>query len=757
MEGVMNGLGKVGDVLVPRIRGPVCFLAVAAILTCNPFAIAASSDAPKLVVVVYPSEYDGAPGITSVNRAIRSTFAGQPPGQIEIRNEYVETSRSLDSEYMQAQVSLLQRKYAGRRVDLVIAGLSSGLDFALKFREELFPGVPIVFVAVDEREVKARRLPSDVIGIPIRMDLSRTLDLGLRLHPDTARVFVIAGSSPFDNEWEAEARRTFRAYEDRLEFVYLTRLGMDELLARVARLPDQSIVYFLHLHQDATGKPFFSAEVLERLAARANAPIYGHVDTYVGRGAVGGHVFRFDEAGNNAARLGLRILSGEKPETIATSGAGENFDMFDWRQLRRWGISEQSLPPGSIVLFKVPTFWDVYKWRIMGLAALCAVETILIAGLLIQRARRRRAELAGRESETRFALMADAAPILIWHSGGDKGCTYFNRPWLEFTGRPLEQELGGGWAEGVHPDDHGRCLEVYTTSFDARVPFEMVYRLRQHDGEYRWLLARGVPRFTPGGDFVGYIGACIDVSERRCAEEGLRDSQRELKVLTGRLLEAQEIERRRIARELHDGVNQSLALLAVEMDLLAASPWESSAETANHVLALSSQVKAISSSVHDLSHQLHPSKLEHLGLVATVRSHCKELSQSYGLDVKFTHNPELSTIPQDTALCLYRIVQEALQNIIKHSGSRHATVELCEAAGTICLRIDDDGIGFDTDAAGRNGGLGLVSMRERLHLVDGEMTIDSRPAGGTRINVCVPTPRAGSSEKNPQVEAVTTG
>src|SRR5262249_50673115 len=148
-----------------------------------------------------------------------------------------------------------------------------------------------------ERELQARRLPPDVIGVPIRMDLGKTLDLALRLHPDTRRVFVIAGSAPFDTDWEAEARRTFRHYEDRVEFVYLTGLPMDELLRRVAELPERSLVYYLHIHRDGSGKPYFPAEALDRLAARANAPIYGHVDTYVGRGIVGGHVFRFETEG----------------------------------------------------------------------------------------------------------------------------------------------------------------------------------------------------------------------------------------------------------------------------------------------------------------------------------------------------------------------------------------------------------------------------------------------------------------------------
>src|SRR5262249_15689183 len=382
-----------------------------------------------------------------------STFASHSSEPIDVQNEYVGTSRLRDPDFVKAQVSLLRHKYGGKKVDLVIAGLSSALDFALHYRDQLFLGAPIVFVAVDEREIRSRRLPPDVIGVPIRMDLARTLARALRLHPDTRRVYVIAGSAPFDTAWEAEARRTFRTREDRLEFVYLTGLPMDELLERVADLPEQSIVYYLHIHIDADGNPFAPAEPPQPPCPKANRPIYAPSDTYVGGGLVGGPVFSFESEGMNAARLALRILSGEKPESIKIPQASENTDMYDWRQLQRWRISEQTLPPGGAIKGKEQSFWDEHQWQVVGVITICVVQSLLIFGLLIQRAKRRRAELERRESETRFELMADATPVLIWASGVDKGGTYFNRPWLEFTGRSLQQELGDGWTEGVHPED----------------------------------------------------------------------------------------------------------------------------------------------------------------------------------------------------------------------------------------------------------------------------------------------------------------
>jgi PAS domain S-box-containing protein len=343
----------------------------------------------------------------------------------------------------------------------------------------------------------------------------------------------------------------------------------------------------------------------------------------------------------------------------------------------------------------------------------------------------KKAEAALRESEERFRHVANAAPVMIWMSGPDKLCTYFNQTWLNFTGRSLHAELGDGWAQGVHPDDLEGCLKTFVSSFDRREPFEMEYRLRRHDGEYRWIFDRGAPRFNADGSFAGYIGSCIDVTDRKLAEESLSD-------MSSKLIETQEQERTWIARELHDDVSQRITLVLVNLERLQKDFSPLAPPITQRLTEIQENLSTLGSDVQALSHHLHSSKLEYLGMVAAAASFCKELSDENGADVEFHSENVPKQLPQEIALCLFRVLQESLQNALKHSGSKHFEVSLMGAPNKIELTVRDSGVGFDPEGAIREHGLGLVSMKERLKLVHGKLAVDSRLGRGTAIRATVP-------------------
>jgi PAS domain S-box-containing protein len=342
----------------------------------------------------------------------------------------------------------------------------------------------------------------------------------------------------------------------------------------------------------------------------------------------------------------------------------------------------------------------------------------------------KRAEAVLRESEQRFRLVANTAPVMIWMAGVDKLCTYFNRPWLEFSGRSLKEESGNGWTEGVHPEDLRQCLDTYTHAFDQRKSFQVQYRLRRNDGEYRWLVDSGVPRFDADGAFAGYIGSAIDITERRRDEEALS-------MVSRKLIEAHEEERAWLARELHDDIGQRLGLLLVHLrNLKGTDP--SLVELKHGIDSAMQEVSNLVTDMQRLSHRLHSSRLEFLGLAAAAAGHCREVADQHQVQVDFRAENMPRDLSPEISLSIFRVLQEALQNGLKHSGSRRFEVLLNHSSNQIHLTVHDSGRGFDAGQPMQGRGLGLISMKERVALVGGELSIESQPQNGTTVYVRVP-------------------
>ncbi len=379
------------------------------------------------------------------------------------------------------------------------------------------------------------------------------------------------------------------------------------------------------------------------------------------------------------------------------------------------------------------------------------IVTTLLGGLAILAAanasllRQRRAL---RESEEQFRLRADQAPVLIWTARPDTTLDYLNGFCEQLVGRPLDVLREKGWLDFVHPEDVDRCLGTYMPAFEARRPFRLEYRLRHADGGYRWLLATGVPKYERDGSFAGYVGCDIDITERKNAEDRIRESQaalemshREIQYLAGRLIEAQDVERARIARDLHDDVSQQLAGVSIAFSGLRQrlGEYHVSEELQQELVGLQQQTLTLARSVRHLSHDLHPTVLQHLGLVKGLTSYCGELERAHGVAMTCTAEGDFGTITPDAALCVYRIAQEALRNIIAHAGASRADVRLQQVGEQAEITIADDGRGFKaTDRVERDKGLGLVSIAERAKIMGGSVSIVSGLNQGTRVQARIP-------------------
>ena len=378
----------------------------------------ASTETLKSVLVLYTTGIV-TPGVFNFDQKLRATFKSLPNEHITIYTEYLDANLIREESYLQGMRRLCQLKYANRKLDLIVISGVAAISNSIDFADSLFPATPIIFSQVERSPLENQSLKPNVTGILMKIEYQKTLDLALGLQPQTRRVVVVAGTGATDKSFLAQARQEFQSYEGRLEFTYLTDLPIKEYQQAVSHLPEHTIILYLQIARDAHGEVFVSPDALSLLAQTANAPIYGISETYLDRGIVGGYVLSFEQQGVRMAELGLRILRGESAANLPILNLSSSVMMFDWRQLRRWKISEGKLPPGSIVRYKTPSFFQQYEWYIIGAIALIAIETALTASLVIQRLRRRQAEQQ-RDAQLRFQTLLSELSRAFVNLSADK-------------------------------------------------------------------------------------------------------------------------------------------------------------------------------------------------------------------------------------------------------------------------------------------------------------------------------------------------
>lgn len=569
----------------------------------------------KRVTVLYSEPLDF-PATVMTERGIREVLLGNPSYSIQIFSEYLDLSRFRDVGQREALAGLLQHRYGKGDTDLVISVDVPAADFLMDKGETVFPNLPIVFCSIPAslaERLNASPLRTRMTGVFEPANVKSIVESAFALKPGTKHAVLIAGAFENDRVRAVEFRKAIEAFGDRLTLIDLTGLSFGDIAEQAKKIPHDSVIFFSTFFVDGRGRSFVPRDVLKFLANVSEVPIFGPYESYLGHGIVGGQLTSLVLQGKRAAQLGAMVLNGKSPDAIPFDDGRDTCTIaYDWRELRRWNIAESALPPGSTVLYREATVWDLYRFYIIGVFSLIVVESILIVALVINLQSRKRAEIA------------------------------------------------------------------------------------------------------------------------------LRESREELRTLAGRLISSQEEELSRLSREFHDDIAQRLAAVAIESGTLELR--SKSLEPA--VLAKISQIKeqliTLSEDVSVISRQIHPAILKDLGLVRAINSQCVMAADREGIDVEFDAGDLPEDIPRDLALCLYRVTQEGLRNIAKHSKAKHVKVSLECRDNAIDLWIEDDGIGFVPEDARCTPGIGLASMRERVEYVNGRFKISSKPGRGTVIHVSVP-------------------
>jgi PAS domain S-box-containing protein len=479
----------------------------------------------KRILVLY-SYHEGLPWEKLIDESFRNTLAFQSDFSIEINVEHTDRIRYADDKYRHKLIDLYRHKYSHPKMDLIIGVDDEAVDMLLDFGEKVFPEIPTVLITAEPKTLQKDLLKPNMTSLLWGVDIRANVELIGEILPQTRHIFVVAGTSPSDHEALKLAQASLREDTKRFAIRYLTDISAKDLIKKAAQLPEQSALLYLVFSRDAEGKSFVPRKILSILSKHASVPVFGVLDTYLGYGIVGGNLLSAEVQGKRCAEIALRIFRGESPKDMIPERTLNQL-MFDWRQLKRWGISEDKLPPGSIVRFKTYSFWELYRGYIVAALFLILLQSVLISFLLWQRAQRRRAE-------EKYRTVADFTYDWEYWANLDDSLEYISPSCERISGYKIQDFIANPplFKEIIVPEDREVWDRHYHDSRQEPKPREIQFRIQTRDGEIRWIEHNCQPVIDRQGSLQGFRAGNRDISERKKAEFEVQQQRNELAHVT---------------------------------------------------------------------------------------------------------------------------------------------------------------------------------------------------------------------------------
>ena len=437
-------------------------------------------------VLILHSEGTDNPGQQLTEQAIRSVLLANKDFDIRLYTEYLDASRFGGPMHKSAMADFLRRKYLGVEIDALITVYPWAVEFLLEERSSLFPKAPIIAAVITRRYAdKLENSPARtfVTGTIVGEKITELMDDALRLRPQTKRVALVAGTSANEIYAEQGYRRGLKLYEDKVGLIDLTKLSMEETLIRVSSLAKDTLIFYSSIFKDGAGKTFAPREALERVAKASSVPVFGVLETYLGRGIVGGHLMSFTEHGKEAAAIAIKVMEGQAPGSLPFGGEKAYLSAYDWRELKRWAIPVTAVEAGSEIRFRSPSFWSAHRSAIIGAITLMVVESFLVFGLFVNFLKRRKAERSLIDSEERLTLAADSAGAGLWSLNLTEGSYWATDKARELYEFPPDEALTfDRFLDVVHPDDRDSVRQWLEAMGKSKEEGASEYRILQADG-----------------------------------------------------------------------------------------------------------------------------------------------------------------------------------------------------------------------------------------------------------------------------------
>lgn len=682
-------------------------------------------------------------------------------GRVEYYSEYLDTNQFSGVNLSPIMLDYLRRKYAGVTLDAIVAISNPPLDFLLKYRNELFPHTPIVFTI--GAVAGAPKIPeAGATGIVTANTFRETVALALKLHPKTKQLFVISGTLNHDKSRESIARAELQGLTDKLAVTYLTDLSVEDLQEKLRDPPKDSIA--LYVWQQALnreGNILESGDIVSRIAREARLPIYGMAPSYIGLGATGGYVWTIEADVRRLAEFVRQVTTGERPEAVPIENAPVT-PMFDWRQLQRWGIHEDQLPPGSVIRFQEATPWQQYKWRIIGIIAVVISQAFLIGALLIarRRAQVRAAALVEtqrvlQESEERFRRVFEEGPLGMALIGSDHRFLKVNEALCRMVQYSRAELTRRSFADLAHPDDLQAGVQVAERLFRREIPsYRMQQRYVKKDGEVIWINVTACLILAGEGKHLYGLAMIEDISElKRSAEEALARQKLEC---VGTL-----------ASGIAHDFNNLLGGIMATSELLLSDPDSGVREGLETIKTVAARGAEIVRQLMSYAGQESPA-FEEVDLAELLREMLQLLSVSIAKSAAMKIEiPATAPLIWGNPAQLRQVVMNLILNASEAMKDRTGSISVTLAAirppdlpaeerqselsnnGWLGLEVRDSGCGmtdevqakifdpfFSTKRSGR--GLGLAAVRGIINTHGGAITVSSRLGEGSSFRILLP-------------------